>query len=165
MRVPFYNFTMRKYKLYLETSVWNFYYADDAPEKRDITRDFFGVIDSFDIYIADPVLEEFEAATQEVQSRLFSLVTEYGPLHLTSGSEIENLADEYLELALPPSARFDALHIAHATFHELDFVISWNMKHIANVRRQEKVRAVNLLAGYTKELSLISPVEVSSYVD
>lgn len=32
---------MRRLKLYLETSVWNFYFADDAPEKRDITRQFF----------------------------------------------------------------------------------------------------------------------------
>ena len=32
---------MRKLKLYLETSVWSFYYADDAPEKKEITRRFF----------------------------------------------------------------------------------------------------------------------------
>jgi len=32
---------MRKLKLYLDTSVWNFFFADDAPEKRDITKEFF----------------------------------------------------------------------------------------------------------------------------
>ena len=32
---------MRKLKLYLDTSVWNFFFADDAPEKRDVTKDFF----------------------------------------------------------------------------------------------------------------------------
>ena len=31
---------MRKLRLYLETSIWNFYFADDAPEKRDITKEF-----------------------------------------------------------------------------------------------------------------------------
>jgi hypothetical protein len=57
----------------------------------------------------------------------------------------------------------DALHVAYATFYELDFVISWNMKHIANVGRQEKVRVVNRDNGYTKDLMLISPFEVSRY--
>lgn len=32
---------MRRSRLYLETSVWNFYFAEDAPEKRDITKEFF----------------------------------------------------------------------------------------------------------------------------
>jgi len=32
---------MKKLKLYLDTSVWNFYYADDAPEKMELTRQFF----------------------------------------------------------------------------------------------------------------------------
>ena len=32
---------MKKLRLYLETSVWSHYYADDVPEKREITRDFF----------------------------------------------------------------------------------------------------------------------------
>jgi len=45
---------MRKLKLYLETSVWNFYFADDAPEKKEITLDFFNEIKKgkFDIYIS-----------------------------------------------------------------------------------------------------------------
>ena len=35
---------MRKLKLYLDTSVWNFFFADDAPEKRGITKRFFDSI-------------------------------------------------------------------------------------------------------------------------
>jgi hypothetical protein len=156
---------MRKYKLYLETSVWNFYYADDAPDLRDITRSFFGVIDSFEIFVAEPVLEEIDAAAPEVRDRLRALVAKHGPEPLPFYPEIRILAEEYLKIALPARARLDAFHIAHATYHELDFVISWNMKHIASVNRQEKVRAVNRAAGYTKELSLITPAEVSSHAD
>jgi hypothetical protein len=46
---------------------------------------------------------------------------------------------------------------------ELDFVVSWNLKHIANVRRQEKVQGINLLNGYTKLIQLITPMEVSNH--
>jgi hypothetical protein len=44
---------LRKLKLYIETSVWNFYFADDAPEKKEITREFFDMVfkGAYDIYI------------------------------------------------------------------------------------------------------------------
>ncbi len=154
---------MRKLKLYLETSVWNYYYADDTPEKRDITREFFSVIESFEIFVADPVRVEFSAAPPVICDRLLAMVAKYKPVNLDATEEIDDLAAKYLESALPSAAELDALHIAYATYYELDFVISWNMKHIANIGRQEKVRAVNRMSGYTKELSLISPFEVSRY--
>jgi len=45
--------------------------------------------------------------------------------------------------------------------YELDVIISWNLRHIANLRRQEKVQAINRLNGYTKPLQMITPMEVS----
>lgn len=63
---------MRKPKLYLESSVWNYYYADDAPEKRDITREFFKNVKEglYDIYISPTVIEEIGRA-EENKRRLW----------------------------------------------------------------------------------------------
>ena len=46
---------MKKPQLYLETSVWNFYFADDAPEKKEITLSFFNKINQgdYEIFISD----------------------------------------------------------------------------------------------------------------
>ncbi|MFH1824054.1 MAG: hypothetical protein ABH873_02355 [Candidatus Firestonebacteria bacterium] len=51
---------MRKLKLYLDTSVWNFFFADDAPEKRDITKIFFSSIKEniYEIFISEVVIRE-----------------------------------------------------------------------------------------------------------
>lgn len=48
---------MRKLRLYRKASVWNFYFADDAPYKRDINRDFFNEIEKGinEIFISDVV--------------------------------------------------------------------------------------------------------------
>ena len=50
----------KKLSLYLETSVWNFVFADDAPEKRDATKILFKEIreGKFEIYISDLVAAE-----------------------------------------------------------------------------------------------------------
>ena len=48
---------MKKLKLYLETSVWNFIFADDAPELRNLTLQFFAMVERqvYDVYISDAV--------------------------------------------------------------------------------------------------------------
>jgi len=50
---------MKKPQLYLETSVWNFYFADDAPEKKEITHTFFKKIKKgeYEIFVSDVVIE------------------------------------------------------------------------------------------------------------
>lgn len=155
---------MRNLKLYLETSVWNFYFADDAPEKRDVTRQFFKNLPStgVDTFISDFVFQEIARAEEMTRRRLEEFILGFHPRELEYTDEVQHLADEYLRQGVVPAKSvFDALHIACASVYEIDFVVSWNLKHIANIYRQEKAQAINLLNGYTKPIQLITPFEVS----
>ena len=52
---------------------------------------------------------------------------------LTAESGIERIANEMMARAiLPPKAQFDALHIAMTAYHRVDYLLTWNCKHIAN---------------------------------
>jgi hypothetical protein len=64
---------------------------------------------------------------------------------------------------LPRSAEADATHAAVATVYELDALISWNLRHLANLNKMSKINAVNLACGYTKKLELITPLEVINH--
>ncbi|MGK5094443.1 hypothetical protein WDW89_20805 [Deltaproteobacteria bacterium TL4] len=155
---------MAKLKLYLETSVWNFYYADDAPEKKEITVQFFENLPNsdFEIYISDMVVIEISRASEAEQERLSGLIAKFNPVRLHADDEVESLANQYIfQKILPQKSIADATHIAVATVNELNAVVSWNMRHIASLRKQEKVQAINLLNGFTKPLQLITPYEVS----
>jgi hypothetical protein len=158
---------MRTLKLYLETSVWNFYYADDAPEKKAITREFFQQAlptSGFDIYISEIVLDEIDGASQDKVTQLRQLVEQFQPKVLLWETAVTELAEAYLvNKVLSPKSLSDAHHVAFASVNHLDFVISWNLRHIANVHRQEKFKLVNRLNGYHKPISLITPLEVSHY--
>ncbi len=154
---------MKKLKLYLDTSVWNFYYADDAPEKMEATKDFFGNLASgrYEIYTSSVVIREIENADEETLARLVALMNKYSPILLEVNDEIDAMAEVYLnEGIVPAKKRDDALHIAVSTFHEMDALLSWNYKHLANLSKKEKVRAVNITQGYLKELEMITPLEV-----
>lgn len=80
---------------------------------------------------------------------------------LTGDSEIERLADLYLARGvIPVRKREDALHVAYATVHRLDILLSWNFKHLANVRREALIAGINQQEGYVYTLRLLSPLEV-----
>ncbi|OQW91922.1 MAG: hypothetical protein BWK78_03195 [Thiotrichaceae bacterium IS1] len=155
---------MKKLKLYLETSVWNFYYADDVPEKQAITRQFFHSLpnDKYELYISDAVLDEIEGASHDQKNQLLQLTDHYKPVRLDLNTSVYELANAYLRhQILPVKSGYDAQHIAAATVYQLDAIVSWNSRQIANLHRQRQVQAINLSHGYTKPLQMITPIMVA----
>jgi len=154
---------MRKLRLYLETSVWNFYFADDAPEKRDITKEFFESIKQgrYDIFISQTVLNEIDRADEPKKNQLLGLIKEYQPQELDITQEITDLSKKYISQRIIPETKVeDALHVAISAVYEMDALISWNNRHLANLLKMEKLNSVNLKEGYTKHLEIITPMEV-----
>jgi predicted nucleic acid-binding protein len=155
---------MKRLQLYIETSVWNFYFADGAPEKKDITIAFFEKVKQgeYEIFISDAVIMEIEKATAEKKRLLLDLIRDYRPNRLMMNEPIMELANKYIfEGALPSNKTEDAIHAATATFYELDALISWNLRHLSNLKKMEMINGINLKEGYTKRLLLITPMEVS----
>ena len=88
---------MKKLSLYLETSVWNFIYADDAPEKRDATKLLFKEIreGKFDIYISDLVSVEIGNTKGPKKHHLEELIREYAPIQLFEDDKVKQLSMAY----------------------------------------------------------------------
>ncbi|MBU1524218.1 MAG: hypothetical protein KKG50_06130 [Candidatus Omnitrophica bacterium] len=57
----------------------------------------------------------------------------------------------------------DALHVAIATCAEMDALVTWNFKHLANLRKAELFYSASLEKGYLKKLEIVTPMEVSNY--
>jgi len=71
-----------------------------------------------------------------------------------------NLADSYIsENVVGKTSRSDCFHTAMATINEVDILVSWNFKHIVNVKRIRGYNAVNMKLGY-KTIDICSPKEI-----
>lgn len=82
-----------------------------------------------------------------------------------NNDEIDFLAGEYIKNKAVPEKYFDdATHIAYATFYKVDFLVSWNFKHIVNINRIRKYNSVNLSLGY-QIIEIRSPREVLNETD
>ena len=104
------------------------------------------------------VIEEISAGDAQAAKERINMVREL--VMLDTNAEIEALAD-YLLLGggLPPKARFDALHIACAAYHDVNIVLTWNFKHIANPVQLPVMRGLCAAKGYRLP-ELVSPLEL-----
>jgi predicted nucleic acid-binding protein len=142
---------MRKLTLYLDTSVWSFYYANDAPEKKEITREFFDKINNYEIYTSDVVIKEIINAKEGKRNLLQTLINKYDPKNLNINNEIERMADIYVDKGIiPKNKKDDAIHIACCVYYQIDMLLSWNYKHLVNVYKKQRVIAVGYTDGGNK---------------
>jgi hypothetical protein len=133
---------MKKLKLYLDTSVISHLHQPDAPDK-----------------MADTLLlwEEISRCTPEKQELLISYLSEIQYTIIHGESEIFNVADIIIQMGiLRPKSYDDCVHIASAVISECDYIVSWNFKHMVNVKTINGVRAISLLHGY-KQVDIIQP--------
>jgi len=156
---------MKKLQIYLDTSVINFMFADDTPDFKQVTIDFFeNQAEFYELYISDIVILEIDQdPNEDHKSNLFSIIDRYKITILPDPpiEEIKILAQKYIEKGAIPDSKFnDALHVAYATIHNMDILLSWNFKHLANVNKEIKIQLVNVEEGYRYPLRMVSPLEV-----
>jgi len=153
---------LRRIKYYLDTSVLNFFFAEDDIAKRDITVKFFDQLHLIadQVCISDEVIREINQAPESIRIQLDGLINKIEPLLLEVNAEVEELADRYIkEEIIPERYRRDAIHIAVAVINGIEAIVSWNFSHIVKLKTRVMVNGINRLLGY-HEIEICSPEEV-----
>jgi hypothetical protein len=144
--------------LYLDTSVIGGYFDDEwMADTRELwTQRGEGL---WQFISSGLVAQEIAGAPPEVR-QLFEVTFDRSKDLLAMTGEIEDLALEYLKAGVV-SAKFedDAKHVAACTVYRVNHLVSWNFKHLVNVRREAGFNAVNLLQGYPP-VSIVNPKEL-----
>jgi predicted nucleic acid-binding protein len=158
---------LKQLRIYLDTSVINFLFADDAPEKQAITITFFKRVvagKTCEVWISDVVVREIRRTRNAAhRERLLRIIADYrlSFLPLEPAEEIAALAEAYVRgKVIPVKKGDDALHLAVCTIHELDVLVSWNFEHLANVNKERRVALVNQAEGYLCPLRITTPMEL-----
>jgi hypothetical protein len=151
--------------IYLETTIFNFPFADDAPQYQADTKRLFSEIKvgKFKPFTSEYVIRELEAATDPQREDRLRLIKEYDVEIIPTSDEVKNLATVYIEAGIIPSAySADGFHIAAATVNGLDFIVSLNFRHIVKRKTIEETELINFREGY-KKIGIFSPAEVIDY--
>ena len=164
---------MKKLKVYLDTSIINFLKVNDSPDYRRNTELFFErniVPGTIEAYVSRIVFEEINN-TEDIKKRneLFDIFTKYPEIKTliaeeSNVEEINFLVGKYLDNGIIPRKNIaDAFHVAYSTIFEMDVLLSWNFKHLANISKEQKILIVNKLNGYHYPFRMANPLEVINY--
>ena len=152
---------MKKQLIYLDTSVIGGCFDEEFSHwSNKLFHDIQSGI--YDAATSDIVAAELKMAPDEVRRKYADLL-EMDPHILEININVETLAEAYIgHRILPEKYKTDMLHIALATVHNADIVVSWNFKHIVHFEKIVKFNAVNLEYGF-RQIMILSPREVATY--
>jgi len=153
---------MRTPKIYIETTLFNFYFDEDRGFAHESTIALFKEIAAgkYEAFTSTYVTDELENAPEAKRDKMMGLLAKYNITVLAPNDEAVRLAGIYVaEGIIPPRYRTDGLHIAIATVNDLEMIISMNFQHI--VKRKTKIATgnINALNGY-RAIEILNPMEV-----
>ena len=154
---------LMKQRIYIDTSVFGGFYDTEFEE---YTKPLFTRIKNKEIKVvySSVTEEEIEKAPEKVKQLIRSLPSDCVEFVEVTEDSAE-LAMTYIKENVVGKTSFDdCLHIALATIHKVDCLVSWNFKHIVNVDRIRGYNSVNLKLGYTT-IDIRSPRELLKYED
>lgn len=150
--------------VYIETSILGYLTARSTKNlivaaNMEITKDWWEFRRSaFVLYTSEAVLDEAAQGDPAVAAQRLELLRDFPLLALNQA--VQGLATQFLaRSSLPVKAKVDAIHIAAATVHGMDYLLTWNCKHIANAQIQSKLAEISLDSGYVLPI-LCTPNEL-----
>jgi predicted nucleic acid-binding protein len=157
--------TKKTPKLFIETTVFNFYFEGKHGQKQQDAVGLFEEIANgrYEAYTSDVVFNELKKASLDKFIKMNDLSEKYIKKTLETSLEAKRIAELYIKKGIIPANSIkDALHIACAVVNDLDFVISYNQGHIAKTKTMIGTGLVNLREGY-RQIGLSTPTEVLEY--
>lgn len=132
-----------KSKVYLETTIVSYLAAAASREiivagHQQVTRDWWERRDRFELFVSAAVVDEVTRGDATVARRRLALLLDLPVLDLST--EVHQLAAKLIaQRAVPAGAIVDAAHIAVAAVNEIDYLLTWNCRHIANAAIRGKI--------------------------
>jgi predicted nucleic acid-binding protein len=150
--------------IYIETSIIGYLTARPSRNviivaNAEVTKEWWDMRrSSFNLFISLAVLKEVSQGDPQIASQRLEILRNFPILELNQS--VLDLAEQFLQRSnLPAKADVDAIHIAVATVHGMDYLLTWNFKHIANAQIQRKLAEISLDFGYELPI-LCTPYEL-----
>ncbi|WP_438032189.1 type II toxin-antitoxin system VapC family toxin [Sorangium sp. So ce204] len=146
-----------KPRVYVETSILSYLTALPSRDviqaaRQQVTIGWWARRDEFELFLSDPVLTEARRGDPAAAARRLGAAA--GIAVLSGAEEAETLAAALIkQAAMPAKAIVDAAHVAIATVHGLDFLLTWNFTHIANATMRPRIESCVETVGFDRPSS------------
>ena len=145
-----------KSRVYLETTIVSYFVAEPTKDivqtaHQQITRQWWAGRDRFEIFVSRAVVAEARRGDARAARRRLAALR--GIPRLAAGRRGIRLAESLLRLgALPQKAEVDAVHVGIAAVNGIDYLLTWNLRHLANAALRGKIEEA------VREAGLVPPI-------
>jgi predicted nucleic acid-binding protein len=149
--------------VYVEKTIFSFYHdRRQEPEilaRREWTREWWdNCRQRYEPLTSAAVLAELDQGTLQHRKEAFAMAQTLPALPVDE--ELMEIVEVYIEhRVMPDDPLGDALHLALASFHKFDYLLTWNCKHLANANKFGHIRRVNAILGLHVP-ELVTPLEL-----
>jgi hypothetical protein len=153
---------------YLETTFFSFYHdrrtAPAIVAMHEWTRQFWDARrNDYGLVTSAAVLDELRNGDLPHKQAALDLALTM-PL-ISGGDEVAEIVRAYVKHKLMPvDPAGDALHLALASFHACDYLVTWNCRHLANANKFDHIRRINTMLGL-KTPDLVTPPELLGEIE
>ncbi len=143
---------MPRPRVYVETTIPNFYYdrrtGPAAAARRNWTREWWhGAAERYELMTGAPVLSELLSGIRTRRGGMRVRLVGDLPLLIPDPAVDQTVLTYVRHKLMPAKPLEDAMHLALASHHECDFLVTWNCKHLANSNKARHVRRINVMLG------------------
>lgn len=156
-------------RIYVETTIPSFYFdvrsAAEMVARRNWTRRWFDAARQSGDELVTSLAVEAELRNGDYPSRQEAMTLIGGLALLDLDEAVAEVVDAYIAHRLMPrDPAGDALHLAAASYHRCDFLVTWNCEHLANANKFGHIRRINTMLGIGCPM-LVTPLELLEEVD
>ena len=145
-----------KPSVYLETTITSYLAANLSRDivvaaHQQITQEWWvNIRPKLNCFISPFVIQESQRGDDGASKRRIKLLTGVSVLEVNNA--IERIAEVYFDrFKIPSKAKLDAAHLAVACYYKMDYLLSWNCKHIVSARIRKELGLIN------RDLGLFTP--------
>jgi hypothetical protein len=152
-----------KPSVYIETTIPMFYYETrtepDMVAHRTWTRKWWdNYRENYELFTSRAVIDELERGHFPIKDSAIELIKGLPMLEINQPAIIDTVSAYIAHKLMPTDSEDAALHLAIASNYKIDFILTWNCRHLANAKKFADIRTVNGILGLFVP-SLVIPLE------
>lgn len=150
-----------KEKVYLDSTIPSYFFdqRESLQAFTEVTKRWWTeMAESYEIFISDAVIQELNSGTYPRKDEIIAFASRIQILPLAT--ELEQVVEFYItNCVMPKSLLGDAVHLAYASYFDMQYLLTWNCNHLANANKRKHIRVINGRLGLSTP-EIVTPLEL-----
>nr|VFK45988.1 MAG: hypothetical protein BECKTC1821D_GA0114238_102715 [Candidatus Kentron sp. TC] len=150
-----------KEKVYIDSTIPSYYFdrRESLATFAEITRQWWSeMAGEYELFVSDAVIRELNRGDYPNKEEVLTFISGIPSLPLPG--DLDQIIEFYVaNYVMPQTLSGDAAHLAYASYHNIEYLLTWNCNHLANANKHRHIQIINARLGLSTP-AIITPLEL-----